>query len=58
MRISPGKRNCFVYEILLNTEKELEWSNKNFYEYKTEGYKKEKIWIGDDGKVLKKEFGL
>lgn len=56
MRISPGKKNCYVYEILLNTPKELEWSKENFYEYRSEGYFKERVFIDDKGKVVKKEI--
>lgn len=56
MRISPGKKNCFVYEVLLNVDKELSWSKENFYEYVTEGYEKDIIYVDEYGKVVKKEM--
>lgn len=49
-----SKRYAFIYEILLDTPKEHEWAAKNFYEYKTEGYRKKKILI-DNGKVISVE---
>lgn len=55
MRISPGKKNAFIYEIILDTPKELEWSQRNFFEYGTEGYMKERVWLDANGKVVRKE---
>jgi superfamily II DNA or RNA helicase len=49
-----SKKYAYVYEVLLDIPKELDWSEKNFYEYKTEGYRKKKIWI-DNGKVVSME---
>lgn len=49
-----SKTHAYIYEVLLDTPKEHEWSNKNFYEYKNEGYRKKKIWY-DNGKVINVE---
>lgn len=56
MRISPGKKNAYIYEILLDDPKELEWSKRNFYEYASEGYMKEMVWLDANGKVFRKEM--
>lgn len=45
MRRHPGKKECIVYEILLNTYKELTWSRESFFEYAEEGFTKEIIRI-------------
>lgn len=49
-----SKRYAYIYEVLLDTPKEHEWAAKNFYEYRTEGYRKKKILI-DNGKVVSVE---
>ena len=41
MRRHKGKKDCIIYEILLNTYKELQWSQNNFSEYVGEGFRKE-----------------
>ncbi len=56
MRISPGKKNAFIYEILLDIPKELQWSKENFFEYGSEGYIKERIWLDKNGNSVKKEM--
>ena len=56
MRLYTNKKNCYVYEILLNVPKELEWSEKNFLEYAEEGFKKEIIRVNNDGYLIKKEI--
>ncbi|MDP2852558.1 MAG: DEAD/DEAH box helicase, partial [Gallionella sp.] len=56
MRLYKNKKNCFVYEILLNTPKELQWSEDNFLEYEEQGFKKEKIYVNNDGYLIKKEI--
>ncbi len=45
VRGDPNKKYAFIYEMCLNIDKELEWSENNFHEYKTEGYTKEKKFI-------------
>lgn len=55
MRVYKGKKNAYIYEILLDIEKEIQWSNENFFEYGTEGYMKERIWLDSNGKVFRKE---
>jgi len=56
MRLYKNKKNCFVYEILLNVEKELQWSEKNFLEYGEQGFNKEIIHVNNDGYLIKKEI--
>lgn len=56
MRVYGNKKNAFIYEILLKVDKELEWSKENFFEYGTEGYMKERVWLDDNGQVLKKDM--
>ena len=56
MRLYKNKKNCFIYEVLLNVEKELKWSDDNFFEYKEQGFKKEKIYVNNDGYQIKKEI--
>jgi len=56
MRLYTNKKNCYIYEILLNVAKELEWSEKNFLEYEEEGFKKEMIRVNNDGYLIKKEI--
>lgn len=48
------KDHCYIYEILLNTPKELEWSNRNFFEYEREHYKKNVIHVDSNGKTIRK----
>lgn len=48
MRQCINKTNCTIYEVLLNTHKELEWSERSFIEYYNEGYRKEHITINSD----------
>lgn len=55
MRVYGTKKNCYIYEVLLDVEKEIQWSKENFFEYGTEGYMKERIWLDVNGKVIKKE---
>lgn len=48
MRVAKGdssKNKAYIYEFLLNTPLELRWSNENFWEYESEGYNKERIYI-------------
>lgn len=47
------KENCYVYEILLNVKKELQWSQKNFLEYEQQGFSKELINVNNDGYLIK-----
>lgn len=42
---NSNKKNCFVYELLINTPLENRWSDYNFFEYEQEGYVKEKVFI-------------
>ncbi len=56
MRLYKNKKNCFVYEILLNVEKELQWSEKNFLEYGEQGFSKEIIYVNNDGYLIKKDI--
>ena len=56
MRIHKGKKNCFVYEILLNTPKEIQWSEDNFLEYAEQGFTKERVFVNNDGYLIKKEI--
>lgn len=56
MRLYKNKKNCFVYEILLNVEKELQWSEKNFLEYGEQGFSKEIIHVNNDGYLIKKDI--
>lgn len=58
MRLYKGKTNCYVYEILLNTPKEIQWSQDNFLEYEEQEFKKEKIHVNNDGYLIKKEIKL
>lgn len=58
MRLYRNKTNCYVYEILLNVPKELQWSEDNFLEYEEQGFKKERIHINNDGYLIKKEIKL
>ena len=53
MRLYKGKKNCHVYEILLNVPKEIKWSQDNFIEYAEQGYTKERIYINNDGSLIK-----
>lgn len=53
MRKYKGKKNCFIYEILLNVPKELQWSEDNFLEYAEQNFVKEKIYINNDGYQIK-----
>ena len=39
------KCNAYIYEILLNNQMELKWSNINFFEYEQEGYTKERVYV-------------
>lgn len=55
MRVYGDKKNCFIYEVLLDVDKELQWSKENFFEYGTEGYLKERVWLDENEKVVKKE---
>ncbi len=50
------KKNCYIYEVLLNVPKELDWAEKNFLEYGEQGYKKEVIRVNNDGYLIKKEI--
>lgn len=45
MRKHKNKTKCDIYEILLNTPKELEWAERCFVEYANEGFEKEIIYI-------------
>ncbi len=56
MRLYKNKTNCYVYEILLNVPKELKWSEDNFLEYEEQGFKKEKIYVNNDGYLIKKDI--
>lgn len=38
-----SKRNAYIYEVLLDIDKEKEWSEHNFHEYIEEGYTKKYI---------------
>lgn len=58
MRTYKNKKNCYIYEILLNVEKELKWSEDNFLEYEEQGFKKERIYVNNDGYLIKKEIGV
>lgn len=58
MRLYRNKTNCYVYEILLNVPKELQWSEDNFLEYEEQGFKKERIHVNNDGYLIKKEIKL
>jgi len=58
MRLYKGKTNCYIYEILLNTPKELQWSQDNFLEYGEQGFNKERIYVNNDGYLIKKEMKL
>ncbi len=58
MRLYKGKTNCYIYEILLNTPKELQWSQDNFLEYEEQGFNKERIYVNNDGYLIKKEIKL
>jgi len=58
MRLYKNKTNCYIYEILLNVSKELEWSETNFIEYEDEGFKKERIHVNNDGYLVKKDIKL
>lgn len=53
MRLYKNKPNCYIYEILINTPKELKWSNDNFIEYEEQGFVKEKIYVNNDGYLIK-----
>jgi superfamily II DNA or RNA helicase len=53
MRLFKGKKNCYIYEILLNVPKELQWSNTNFIEYEEQGFVKEQIFVNNDGYQIK-----
>lgn len=55
MRVYKNKKNCYIYEMLLDVEKEIQWSKENFFEYGTEGYMKERIWLDGNGNVVRKE---
>ncbi len=54
MRTYKGKKKCFVYEILLNVAKELQWSEDNFLEYGEQGFSKERVFVNNDGYLMKK----
>jgi superfamily II DNA or RNA helicase len=56
MRIYKGKKNCYVYEVILNTTKELQWSTDNFLEYEEQGFTKERVFVNNDGYLIKKEI--
>ena len=56
MRLYKNKKNCYIYEILLNVQKELKWSEDNFLEYEEQGFKKERIHVNNDGYQIKKEI--
>ena len=58
MRLYKNKTNCYIYEILLNTPKEIQWSEDNFLEYSEQGFKKEKIYVNNDGYLIKKDIKL
>jgi superfamily II DNA or RNA helicase len=45
VRSDPSKKYAYIYEICLNVGKELDWSNTNFYEYRSEGYFKDVKYI-------------
>lgn len=51
VRNDPSKKFAYIYEICLNTDKELQWSNDNFREYRGEGYYKDEISIKSKGDV-------
>jgi superfamily II DNA or RNA helicase len=50
-----SKTHAYIYEILIDIPMEHDWANRNFYEYKSEGYRKRKTWI-DNGKVINTEI--
>ena len=56
MRLYKGKKNCYVYEILLNVPKELQWSEANFLEYAEQGFSKERIYVNNEGYLMQKEI--
>lgn len=58
MRLYKNKTNCYIYEILLNVPKELQWSEDNFLEYSEQGFKKERIHVNNNGYLIKKEIKL
>jgi hypothetical protein len=55
-KVWTTKENCYVYEILLNVKKELQWSQKNFLEYEQQGFSKELINVNNDGYLIKNDI--
>jgi len=45
IRGNPDKKFAYIYEVCLNIGKELDWSKKNFYEYRSEGYYKNEVTV-------------
>lgn len=41
-----SKKSAFVYEVLLNVPMEQKWSQDNFFEYRVEGYIKNRVNVG------------
>jgi superfamily II DNA or RNA helicase len=48
VRNDSNKKAAYIYEICLNTSKELDWTKDNFHEYEVEGYFKEEIRSKED----------